>query len=51
MTRQVIIVCPCCASALDAEATPDPQTFQCVTCEQVWVMVVDADRQDTHSLS
>lgn len=46
-----ILICPCCASTVDAEAKPEPQTFQCVTCGQMWTMVVDADRQATHSLS
>lgn len=51
MAQQVIVLCPCCASAQDAETSTQTQTFQCVSCGQSWSMVVDADRQDTHSLS
>lgn len=50
MARSVIIICPCCASAVDAEAGDEPQEFQCVACGQSWSMVVDADRQATHAL-
>lgn len=51
MAAQVILVCPCCASALDAEHGPDPQTFQCPACGQHWTMVVDADRHAAHALT
>lgn len=51
MSDEVILVCPCCASAVDAQAGETPQTFECVSCGQVWTMVVDADRQFTHSLT
>ncbi len=51
MPDPAILVCPCCASAVDADAREDPQTFECVSCGQTWVMVVDADRQAQHSLT
>lgn len=51
LTVMVILMCPCCASAVDAEDGPDPQEFECVSCGQTWTMVVDADRLAAHSLS
>lgn len=50
MSDPVILICPCCASAVDAHADPQPQTFTCVSCGQTWSMVVDADRLAAHSL-
>lgn len=50
MTEPVILICPCCASSLDAHSSPDLQTFTCVSCGQTWTMVVDADRIAQHSL-
>ncbi len=47
----VILLCPCCASTVDAEDGPNPQRFECVSCGQTWTMVVDRDRQAAHSLS
>lgn len=47
----VILLCPCCASTIDAEASPEPQTFECVSCGQNWVMVVDYDRHTAHALT
>lgn len=46
----VILVCPCCASTVDADSDPDPQNFTCTCCGQTWSMVVDADRQASYSL-
>ncbi len=51
MTDTAILVCPCCASTVDAEAGPDPQDFECVSCGQTWRMVVDAGRQALYSLT
>lgn len=51
MVEQVIVLCPCCASAVDAEAQPGLQEFTCVSCGQAWSMVVEADRLAVHSLS
>lgn len=51
MSQQVILVCPCCASTVDAEASPDIQQFECLSCGQTWSMVVDAGRQAAHSLT
>ena len=47
----VILLCPCCASTIDATAGPEPQTFDCAHCGQQWSMVVDADRHAAHSLT
>ncbi len=47
----VIVLCPCCASTLDAYASVDPQDFECVSCGQTWTMVVDYDRVTTYSLA
>lgn len=47
----VILVCPCCASPVDAEAGPDPQALECVFCDQVWEMVVDSSRVARHALT
>lgn len=47
----VILICPCCASTVDADVRVEEQTFECLSCGQIWRMVVDVDRQATHSLS
>lgn len=51
MSEPVILVCPCCASAVDAAAAPEAQQLECISCGQVWHMVVDADRAAQHSLT
>ncbi len=51
MTDSVIIVCPCCASSIDAYPTDDLQEFECVSCGQTWTMLVDYDRISTFSLA
>jgi len=48
----VILVCPCCASPVDAPAEPDTeQQFTCLACGQSWRMVVDPHRCAQHSLT
>lgn len=47
----VILLCPCCASTVDAQALPQPQNFECISCGQTWVMVVDPARQAAYSLT
>lgn len=47
----VILVCPCCASTVDARTGVHEQTLQCVTCHQQWQMVVDADRVAEYALT
>lgn len=47
----VILVCPCCASPVDALAAPHEQTLNCAACEQVWRMVVDPDRHAAYALT
>ncbi len=51
MNEPVIILCPCCASTVDAYAGDDPQDFDCVQCGQEWSMLVDSDRFSIYSLS
>ncbi len=51
MSDQVILVCPCCASAVDAHADPEPQELRCTTCGQRWQMVVEAERLAAYSLT
>lgn len=47
----VILVCPCCASTVDAEPEPDQaQRFECLQCGQVWIMTVNINRFTKHSL-
>ncbi len=46
----VIVLCPCCASSLDARPQEEPQQFDCVGCGQTWTMTVDADRHQRHAL-
>lgn len=52
-TAMVILVCPCCASPVDAAAaqTGTEQHFKCLSCGQSWHMVVDPDRLARHSLT
>lgn len=41
----LILVCPCCASPVDAEDSDgDVEALDCGSCGQHWSMVVDADR-------
>lgn len=51
MAVYVIILCPCCASAQDAEDGQEPQSFTCVCCGQTWTMTVDARRHAAHALT
>ncbi len=46
-----ILVCPCCASPVDAQPHSRPQNFECEVCEQKWTMVVDHKRTSEHSLT
>jgi uncharacterized protein YbaR (Trm112 family) len=50
VSEPVILVCPVCASPMDAHAGPQPQTFTCATCGQHWSMVVDARRHAEYAL-
>jgi hypothetical protein len=47
----VILVCPCCASPVDAQPGEAEQQFECSACQQVWRMVVDADRHAEYALT
>lgn len=51
MPEAVILVCPCCASTVEAHARDELQEFDCTGCGQQWLMVVDADRQAEHALT
>lgn len=47
----VILVCPCCASPVDAVTAGHEQDMECVACGQQWHMIVDADRVAEHALT
>lgn len=47
----VIVICPCCASPVDAEANDDECKLQCTACGQHWSMVVSAARQKEYALT
>lgn len=49
--RAVVLVCPCCASPVDAVAGPTKQSLSCDACGQIWSMVVDADRIAEYALT
>jgi hypothetical protein len=51
MSEAVILLCPCCASTVDAHTDPEPQQLECATCGQTWTMIVDRERQAAHSLT
>jgi len=44
----VILICPCCAAALDAASSETE--FECAHCGQKWTMSVDAARLAAHAL-
>lgn len=50
MPEPVILVCPCCSSAVDAVGAPQIQQLRCHACGQEWSMVVDAARVNIYSL-
>lgn len=50
-TRAVVLVCPCCASPVDAATAAAEQNLQCLACQQSWRMVVDGDRMAEHALT
>jgi hypothetical protein len=45
----VILVCPCCASTVDAK-DDGTESFTCTVCAQQWVMTLDVDRLHQFSL-
>lgn len=47
----VILICPVCASPVDAQTGEQPDNFECVSCGQQWSMTVDADRHARHALT
>lgn len=47
----VIVICPCCASPVDARPGDAAQSIHCTVCDQSWVMVVDAERQKEYALT
>ncbi len=49
--KKVILVCPCCASTVDAVADSRVQQLMCTDCGQGWHMVVDADRVAEYALT
>lgn len=48
---KVILVCPCCATPQDAEASGKPKEFECPSCGQNWTMTVDVTRFAEHALT
>lgn len=44
----VILICPCCATALDTYASATE--FECAHCGQIWSMEVDLERQQASSI-
>jgi hypothetical protein len=51
MGKKVVLLCPCCASPVDAEASIWEQKFLCQVCGQDWIMAVDADRVAEYALT
>lgn len=47
----VIVVCPCCASPVDAEVLVEIQHLTCGVCGQQWGMQVDVDRISEYALT
>jgi len=55
---KVVLVCPCCASPVDAEVLPHGEpgwaahtTLHCVACGQRWQMSIDTRRIEEHALT
>lgn len=46
----VIVVCPCCASPVDAPVSDEPEKLDCEVCGQKWTMTVDRDRHAEYAL-
>lgn len=46
----VILVCPCCASPVDAQVAEQPQHLECEVCGQQWTMIVDHARHAEYAL-
>lgn len=46
----VIVVCPCCASPVDAPIGDKPDNLDCEVCGQNWTMVVDRERFSENAL-
>lgn len=49
--KKVVLICPCCASPIDAEVSTWEQDFECHVCGQRWTMAVDADRVAEYALT
>lgn len=48
----VILLCPCCASPVDAEDSEGVvAVLECGSCEQRWSMVVDSARVAQYALT
>lgn len=50
-SQNVVLLCPCCASPVDAVTGREPVELDCVSCGQQWSMTVDAVRIHAHSLA
>jgi hypothetical protein len=51
MNKKVVLLCPCCASPIDAEGSTQQQDFTCDVCGQRWAMAVDLDRIAEYALT
>lgn len=51
LRMNVIVICPCCASPVDAQSHDDEQDLHCTACGQLWSMVVNAARQREYALT
>jgi uncharacterized protein YbaR (Trm112 family) len=49
--RTVVLLCPCCASPVDAIAGAQEQSLTCEVCDQSWRMVVDSARIAEYALT
>lgn len=47
----VIVICPCCASPVDAQDNQQQQCLVCLACGQTWFMRIDAERQKEYALT
>lgn len=49
--QMVIVICPCCATPMDAPVDDMQREFECLSCGQAWRMAVEADRFTEHALT
>jgi hypothetical protein len=49
--KKVVLICPCCASPVDAQVGHGQQSLQCDACDQQWTMVIDPSRIAEYALT